>query len=257
MNRFRPVLALLLALLLALSIFPPTLAADGDDTGATQESLLSTEDPSSEPSSEPASEPATEPDSKPAEPAASAAQTNENHVADMYLCYRQSSASVFGHAWIYIENLTNETLQVGAYRLPPNQGVSAGSFAFRSRALGTHYNVEAWCGNHYSMSGTIAARQELSRGALNSVSSKLLNTNFWGVFFNCAAFAATIWNAGSSHKVIPLLFPVFVQLQIQSIGTVSSFRMYSPRRDQVVKQNGTGSGATLSRCPDGPLQKEI
>lgn len=258
MNRFRPVLALLLALLLALSMLPPALAADGDDTGATQESLLSTEDPSSEPSSEPASdpasEPASEPDSKPAEPAA---QTNENHVADMYLCYRQSSASVFGHAWIYIENLTNETLQVGAYRLPPNQGVSAGSFAFRSRALGTHYNVEAWCGNHYSMSGTIAARQELSRGALNSVSSKLLNTNFWGVFFNCAAFAATIWNAGSSHKVIPLLFPVFVQLQIQSIGTVSSFRMYSPRRDQVVKQNGTGSGATLSRCPDGPLQKEI
>ena len=38
MNRFRPVLALLLALLLALSMLPPALAADGDDTGATQES---------------------------------------------------------------------------------------------------------------------------------------------------------------------------------------------------------------------------
>lgn len=190
-------------------------------------------------------------------PAASAAGSGDDYVADMYLCYRQSGASFFGHAWVYIENRTNETLQVGAYRLPPQQGVSVGSFAFRSRALGTHYNVEAWCGNHYPMDGTVATKQALSRSALQSVSSTLLNTNFWGVFFNCAAFAATIWNAGSSKKVVPLLFPVFVKLQIQAYGTVGSFRMYCPDRDQVVKQNGTGSGATLSRCPDGPLQKEI
>ena len=190
-------------------------------------------------------------------PAASAAAPGDDYVADMYLCYRQSDASFFGHAWVYIENRTDETLQVGAYRLPPQQGVSVGSFAFRSRALGTHYNVEAWCGNHYPMDGTVATKQQLSRSALQNVSNTLLNTNFWGVFFNCAAFAATVWNAGSGKKVIPLLFPVFVKLQIQSYGTVGSFRMYSPDRDQVVKQNGTGSGATLSRCPDGPLQKEI
>ena len=210
MKHFKPVLALLLALILALSVLPVAFAASGDD-----------------------------------------------YVADMYLCFRQSNASVFGHAWVYIENRTDETLQVGAYRLSPNQGVSVGSFAFRSRALGTHYNVEAWCGNHYPMGGTVATRQALSRSALQSVSNKLLNTNFWGVFFNCAAFAATIWNAGSSKKVIPLLFPIFVKLQIQAHGIVGSFKMYSPSRDQVVKQNGTGSGATLSRCPDGPLQKEI
>ncbi len=210
MKHFKPVLALLLALILALSVLPFAFAASGDD-----------------------------------------------YVADMYLCYRQSKASFFGHAWVYIENRSDETLQVGAYRLPPNQGVSVGSFAFRSRALGTHYNVEAWCGNHYPMGGTVATKQPLTRSALSRVSSKLLNTNFWGVFFNCAAFAATIWNAGSSKKVIPLLFPIFVKLQIQAHGTVGSFKMYSPSRDQVVKQNGTGSGATLTRCPDGPLQKEI
>lgn len=193
----------------------------------------------------------------PTDPTEAAEQTDESHVADMYLCYRQSKASFFGHAWVYIENRTNETLQVGAYSLPPQQGVSVGSFAFRSKALGTHYNVEAYCGNHYPMDGTVAIREALSRSALQSVSSRIRNTNFWGVFFNCAAFAATIWNAGSSRKVIPLLFPVFVELQIRARGPVSSFTMYAPDREQVYKQQGTGAGATLSRCPDGPLQKEI
>ena len=190
--------------------------------------------------------------------AADEAGTDDEIVANMYLCHRRSSAAIFGHCWVYIENISNEFLQVGAYCCPPGQGVSVGNwFITRSDGNGIYYNVEAYVGNVYGTGGMSATKDTLTRAELESVSKRAAKQNFWGLFLNCSFYAAAVWNAGSSRKVIPLLHPTVIWLQIKLHGDVGKVPMYFPARDQVVRQVGSGALAMTYVVSDGTVSKQI
>ena len=180
-------------------------------------------------------------------------------VARMYLCYRWSGAPSLGHVWVYIENLSDETLRVGAYDLPAGQGVSLGNFGLtRADGNGTYYNVEAYVGAHITNSGTSSLRTDLNRSELNKVSSAIVRSNVWlPLGANCTDFALRVWNAGGGTYIMPLIFPMLIQMQIQMHGNRGGVDMYAPARDQVYKQQGSGSGATLKVCSDGTVSKQV
>ena len=189
---------------------------------------------------------------------ASAAGGDDEIVANMYLCHRRSSAAIFGHCWVYIENLSNETLQIGAYACPPGQGVSLGNwFITRSDGNGIYYNVEAYVGNVYGTGGMSATKDTLTRAELANVSRRAAEQNSWGLFRNCSFYAAAVWNAGSSKKVIPFFHPTVVWLQILMRGNVGAVPMFFPARDQVLRQVGSGAFATTRVVSDGTVSKQI
>ena len=189
---------------------------------------------------------------------AAAAGEDDEIVANMYLCHRRSSAAIFGHCWVYIENLSNETLQVGAYSCPPGQGVSVGNwFITRADGNGIYYNVEAYCGNVYGVKGMTATKDTLTRAELKKVSRRAAEQNQWGLFRNCSFYAAAVWNAGSSKKVIPFFHPTVVWLQILLHGNVGPISMYFPARNQVRRQIGTGMLSTTYVVSDGTVGKQI
>ena len=183
----------------------------------------------------------------------------DNTVAKIYLCYRWSGAPSLGHVWIYVENLSGKTQKVGAYSLPPHQGVSLGNFGLtRSDGNGIYYNVESYCAARFSMSGTVSNSHRLSQSELNSVSDAILSQNLWlPLGSNCCDFAVRVWNAGGGTYTVSFGLPVFVKWQIQAHGNEGGVNMYNPARNQVLKQSGTGSGATLRVCADGTVSKQI
>ena len=183
----------------------------------------------------------------------------EPTVAKLYLCHRWSGAPSLGHVWVYVENLSNQTQKVGAYTLPPHQGVSIGNFGLtRSDGNGIYYNVESYCAQRYPMSGTISNSTKLTQSELNSVSSAILSQNLWlPLGSNCGDFAVRVWNAGGGAYTVSFGLPVFIKWQIKSHGNEGGVNMYSPARDQVLKQTGTGSGAKLHVCADGTVSKQI
>lgn len=183
----------------------------------------------------------------------------DSTVAKLYLCHRWSGAPSLGHVWVYVENLSNQTQKVGAYTLPPHQGVSIGNFGLtRSDGNGIYYNVEAYCAQRFSMSGTISNSTKLTQSELNSVSSAILSQNLWlPLGSNCGDFACRVWNAGGGANTVSFGLPVFIKWQIKAHGNEGGVNMYSPARDQVLKQSGTGAGATLRVCADGTVSKEI
>lgn len=183
---------------------------------------------------------------------------NDEIVAQLYLCYRWSAPPSLGHAWIYIENRSDETLKVGAYTLPPEQGVSVGTFGLtRNDGAGIYYNVEAYCGNRYGLSGLVCVSTGLTRAKLAAVSKVIMSQNFWDpIVFNCTTFAARAWNAGGGRTVVPFVFPVFVKLQILA-GSHGSANMFYPDRSQVCRMIGSGAGASLRVCCDQTVSKQI
>lgn len=180
----------------------------------------------------------------------------EDTVAILYLCSNMSGFPSLGHIWIYIENVSDQTLTVGKYELPAGEGVSVGTFALtRSDGMGIYYNVEAYCGNLFSMKSPLYIKKEINQSQLNAVSRKILNGNFWEpMFMNCVFFAAGSWDAAGGSFVFPVtMFPIFARLQMKLKGAKTDLTMFNPGRDRVYKQKGSGSSATLKVVSDGTV----
>lgn len=179
-------------------------------------------------------------------------------VARMYLCHRWSKFPSLGHVWVYVENLTAQEMQIGAYTVPAYEGVSLGCFGLtRSDGGGTYYNVEAHCGNKYGVSGMIALKQDLNAAQVARVSKAACRRNWWDPFNNCVFYAVGVWNAGGGRFVLPFIFPTVVKWQILAADHVNEIQMTDIPADRVFKQIGTGSSATLRVCQEGSLDSQI
>ena len=192
-----------------------------------------------------------------------AEETQENSdeiVANMYLCHTRSIETLFGHTWVYIENISNETLQIGAYACPPGQGVTVGTWALtRNDGWGIYYNLESYCINTFGAKRVRAMKDTLTRAELAKVSARVTKQNFWEFFFvNCSFYAAAVWNAKRRKKVVPFIHPTVVWLQIMLHGDVGgSLKMYYPARDQVRRHIGSGVLSTSYVVSDGTVSKKV
>lgn len=166
-----------------------------------------------------------------------------------------------GHAWIYVENLTNEPLQVGHYILPPNEGVSVGLFSFTCEdGIGIYYNVESYCCNVHGGDGLVSITTDLDEDEMEKLSNKLTKyPNHWDPFFNCMYFAFSMWNSVSGKKLIPLVIPAFGQLQLRMHGgEKNNLDMYCPRVDQVLRlKGGLGKEKQLVPVSPGSIDQQI
>lgn len=168
------------------------------------------------------------------------ASAADSPVVNVYLCAR-STASPFGHLWLYFENLTNHDVMVGAYTLKAGQGVSVGSFGSKGKdGPGVYYNVEAYSVTHYGISGIISIKDTLTAAELDKVSYEIKDTNMWEPFImNCMGFAFHIWNINSSPKLLSFIFPAIGRLLMLTMyDTSRDLKMYKPDASQVCYQIG-------------------
>ena len=162
-----------------------------------------------------------------------------------------------GHVWIYVENLTNKSLKVGAYTLGKKDGVSVGTFGpTRYDGYGIYYNVESYCQTEYGMSGYRSLTESVTASELETLSNGILSyRNSWGPFRNCVAFAAQMWNLISDRKISNLIFPAFTNIQLSLKGCVVDAPVQKAvSADEVYRMRGTGQNAYLENVKDISLR---
>ncbi len=137
-------------------------------------------------------------------------------VARMHFGHLTRNHNIEGHTWIYIENLTNKTLEIGAgYKLAKGKGVSIGSYGTSVDKPGLYYNVEAYrYQNPKYIELSISISKELTQSDLDKVNSTIKKCNHWSYFFNCAYAAIKIWNAVPGDNMIYLFAPILTMMQV-------------------------------------------
>ena len=188
-----------------------------------------------------------------------AANPGDEIVATISVCSRVKEVPSLGHTWIYIHNISDRTLKVGAYDLPVGEGVSVGTFAnTRDDGRGIYYNIEAHCINKYGDHDFFSITKEISADTLNKVSNKILTLNNWNIFNNCMQFTFTVWQTATGQFFANLLFPAFGELQMRLVGARhKNLYMYYPEAERVYKQKGSGSGATLAVVRESSLKTPV
>lgn len=162
-----------------------------------------------------------------------------------------------GHVWIYVENLTNKSLKVGAYTLGKKDGVSVGTFGpTRYDGYGIYYNVESYCQTEYGMSGYRTLTEDVTASELETLSNGILSyRNSWSPFRNCIAFASRMWNLVSEKRLSNLIFPAFTNIQMMLKGSVTDVPVHKPvTADEVYRMKGNGNSVYLENVRDISLR---
>ena len=188
-----------------------------------------------------------------------AADNSGEIVAKISVCSRVKEVPSLGHTWIYIENISDKTLQVGAYWLPAGEGVSIGTFAnTRDDGKGVYYNIEAHCINKFDDHDFYSITKEITAGTLETVSNKILSLNSWNFIQNCMHFTFTVWKTATGQGFANFIFPAFGEMQLRIAGAkYKAVRMYYPTADRVYKMIGSGDSAYLTVVRSSSLETTI
>jgi len=122
-----------------------------------------------------------------------------------------SSASSFAsgfilgtHSFIHIENTGNTFMVFGAYYLQPGEDVTIGIYGNKDEHLGVWYNLEAYFfveSSAYSDAKGLSV--EIDEDDVEIIDDYIDDNNTWSNSFNCASFAADIWNLVSTDHLDP------------------------------------------------------
>ena len=255
MTLTKKLLSFMLAIIICITSVPFAFAADEDinieDTTQQEETTVPEEENTTAPSEGETVQPdesETVPDTEttPDKPAESKPLGNNDIVADIYVFYDKSDIHGAGHTWIYIENLTNQELEVGVYTLPPNEGVSVGTLP-EYDGWGIYYNIEAYQQGIYGMEDQLSMKDQITLRELRRVSNFIVSyPNFWDpVFFNCMLFAFLAWDMGSWKILIPLFFPIIGKIQMLIYPHETGTLMKPVTKDKVYRQTGMFGWAGL------------
>jgi len=179
-------------------------------------------------------------------------EPEEEFVAKLSLYARPKTIPLFGHTWLYIENLTDHDLQVGAYTLPAGEGCSLGTFFYsRFDGPGLYYNLENHLAGKFGVRKAVSISENITAEQLETVSEMALNRNYWEPFTTCSGMPLTIWNAVTGKIVVTIPHPLFVTITLRLYdGHEVGAEMFPIERERVYKQRGFGDKATLDLCND-------
>ncbi len=172
---------------------------------------------------------------------------DEEIVARMYLGHKPRYNNMSGHTWIYIENLTNHDLQVGAYTVKKGKGVSTGTYGYQIMdGKGLYYNVEAWRYKNSDPESYIYLSKDLTQEQFDKVNNKISYSGKWSYFLNCGYYALGVWNCVPGQNVVYFIWPTLTQLQMLMKDNCSTgFQMIKPKKSDCFKQIGVGPEAYL------------
>lgn len=130
--------------------------------------------------------------------------SNLGKVATMYLFFTSANKKI-PHLWIYIENNTDKSLQMGPYTIEPYGAVSMGAWKDRGDGAGIYINLERYWVKEATYGRAFYIKSRISQAALNRVGKSFERHNYWNWGFNCVWFALGVWNI-ATFKFIPFLF---------------------------------------------------
>lgn len=186
-------------------------------------------------------------------------QEDEETVAEIWVCSNMSIPLLIGHTYVYILNLSQEPIKVGAYEVPAGEGVSVGCFSFSAYdGWGIYYNLEAYRENRDNKEGRILSKsKKLNAEELEKTSDYILSyLNHWDPIFNCSFFSYSVWNTATGELLIPSPLPIIAHLMLMVTGGqkgVLDMEFADP--DNVYCQRGMGSSAELVHVSSATLNK--
>jgi len=143
-------------------------------------------------------------------------------VARMYLCVGGIRVPYFfGHAWICIENISDEPITIDGVTIQPGETVSTGLRSGSGGSkVGKNWNCEM---KDYRGCKISAVSTEVTSAQLKTAENEIENSKWsWYELFthNCTNYATSVWAAVTGKRYFAFCFPFVVRGQFSSSEVV-------------------------------------
>ena len=98
-----------------------------------------------------------------------------------------------GHAFISVENTSEETIKVGAMTLEANEQTSVGGWG-QTAHFGIWYNIESTYMTIGRYEGILSLTSQITEDDLNNLNSYIKDHDQWSMFKNCSYMALDMYN---------------------------------------------------------------
>ncbi len=107
-----------------------------------------------------------------------------------------------GHAWVYIENTSDEPFTINGIVVEPNKGITMGTTQHPTiETSGIWFNIESFNSGYLE---NVSLTANFYQEDLESLETYLSKHNRWNVFYNCATFASGVWNNSYEGRQTPV-----------------------------------------------------
>ncbi|MGN1419644.1 MAG: hypothetical protein ACI4W6_09975 [Acutalibacteraceae bacterium] len=171
-----------------------------------------------------------------------------------------SYASMFdkGHAWIYFENMSDETLTIGAYKLEPGKAVSVGTYSnTRKEGKGVYYNLDSYIVNHFNYKSRVSLTEGITKDEVKKLSNYINTHNTWSVSKNCSYFAEKMWNQVSTKKIKAAGTPSYLKTTIKKYNEQINKPMDNVSKKEVYRLKGSGDNTYLINMRESAIHKKF
>lgn len=134
-----------------------------------------------------------------------------------------------GHAWISIENISNEDIVIYNYTIPAGETVAIGTWSL-SKHFGIWFNIES---NYIVSTNKYDGRYSITTGIgiedIEKINNFMINHDKWGILRNCSYFALSFWNEIAEESEYIAEKPIFTPKYIQEeIAKFENFEINRP-----------------------------
>ena len=171
-----------------------------------------------------------------------------------------SYAAMFdkGHAWIYFENKSDETLTIGAYKLEPGKAVSVGTYSnARKEGNGVYYNLDSYIVNHFNYKSRVSLTEGITKAEVKKLSDYINTHNTWSVTKNCTYFAQKMWNQVSAKKIKGLGTPSYLKTIIKRYDEQKNKAVDDVSKKEVYRLKGSGNNTYLVNVRESAIHKKF
>lgn len=131
-----------------------------------------------------------------------------------------SDPTRLGHSWITVTNISDMDIQIGAFSIDPNCGLTIGVWGNRDEYRGGWYDLEGYFYAQGSYDGRVSLKVDLTQSSLDNLNYTILKNDRYGAGFNCVSFATECWNRVCSTTVsggiVPLPATLFNNISSKS-----------------------------------------
>ena len=134
-----------------------------------------------------------------------------------------------GHAFLSIENISNNPITIYNYELQPSENITVSTWSLTEH-FGIWFNIES---NYITTCNKYDGRYSITTGAnledITKINDFMSNHDRWGILRNCSYFSLSLWNeiAEESEQIKerPIFTPTYIE---EEISKFASFEINKP-----------------------------
>lgn len=140
-----------------------------------------------------------------------------------------------GHSFLTFENTSNQIINIGNYKVSPNETICFGTWSISSH-FGVWYNLEYnYSAIHNRYDGRVSITKGVTANNIEEINKFIYSHNTWSPIKNCSYFALNLWNKVANENEMLKTYWIYSPAKVAN--QLREFEDFETNKSFITKTN--------------------